>query len=493
MSSIYFDFNATTPIDSRVRDIMMKWLMRDGCGNPSSPYSIGRKAKDAIERARDQLRIAIGAKDGTNNIFFTSGATESSNWAIKGSAFGAQERLKQEKLEIVTVATEHVATLKTCEYLATRGFKLTVVPVDRRGVVNLEKLEEALTSRTVLVSMMYVNNETGTVQPVARVADLIKRKSHDALFHCDASQAIGRLPVNVKSMGVDLMTIAGHKFHAPKGIGALYVKQGTPALHPILHGGGQEYGMRPGTENTLLVVALGEAASIAHQERDEFVKKMNHLRSKLLKGLTRVCGEDAFVITVPRKDTEVLCNTLHLCFRHGLESSDLIQELGDRVLCSGQSACKTGNSLSHVLKAMNLETSLIRGALRLSLGRTTTEDEISSAVEIIGHAVRSILEKKKKNNNNNNKKDLSTIPVYMTDTHRTTLEGAKVLTIFEIEEERHKIKISDTARFVMILDKTVFHPQGFVISPFLSLSPSLSFLNTSPHNNKQGRTTLRCG
>ena len=238
--SIYLDFNATTPIDDRVRNVMMKWLMKDGCGNPSSPYTVGKVAKNAIERAREQVREAIGASEGKREIFFTSGATESSNWAIKGAAFGARDRLNQHDLEIVTVATEHVATLKTCEYLKSKGFKLTVVSVDSRGVVNLKELESALTSRTVLVSMMYVNNETGTVQPVARVAEMIKQKSRNTLFHCDASQAIGRLEVDVKSMGVDLMTIAGHKFHAPKGIGALYVKEGTPALHPLLHGGGQE-------------------------------------------------------------------------------------------------------------------------------------------------------------------------------------------------------------------------------------------------------------
>lgn len=470
--SIYMDFNATTPIDRRVRDLMIDWLGDDACGNPSSPYAIGKKAKRGIEIARRRLATSIGAKidDGDTEIFFTSGATESSNWAIKGAAYCGVDDID----EIVTVSTEHVATLKTCLYLKTVGFKVTMVPVDQNGLVDLKAMEQALTCRTAVVSMMYANNETGTVQPVSTVADLIRKKAKHALFHCDASQAMGRLPIDVNTMGVDLLTIAGHKFHAPKGIGALYVRRGTRPLRPLLHGGGQECGHRPGTENTLFCVAIGKAAEIAHNERAAFEKRMLLLRRRLLDGLRHALGEDAFAVTV-HSDVPTLCNTLHLSFRNGVTGSDLIRDFGDRLLASGQSACKTGNTLSHVLKAMGLPTDSIRGALRLSLGRTSTEQDIDRAVAIISTSALKLAGKCTAETGSTKGEDESKIktsnaavpliktePLYYLDTHRTNDEGSgRTLSVVYVQDEmRSRMKINDSMTHIVTLSASIFHPQG---------------------------------
>ena len=274
------------------------------------------------------------------------------------------------------------------------------------------------------------------------------------------------------------MTLAGHKFHAPKGVGALYVRPGTPPLHPLLHGGGQEYGRRPGTENTLLCVALGRAAELAHAQRSHFVEQSIRLRRRLLDGLVKSCGKDTFDVTVPADSgVALVCNTLHLCFKNDVKGADLIREFGDRLLASGQSACKTGSSLSHVLKAMHLPEASIRGALRLSIGRTTTIDEIDRAVEIVGAAYRkltttTVVERPPLEGDVASSKTFEsasdatlngTNALYLDDTDLTTLAdgGASVTAVYSTDAYKMELKkVADSCDFVVVLDVTIFHPQG---------------------------------
>jgi cysteine desulfurase len=368
MSLIYLDYNATTPIDSRVAESMGPFLT-GRYGNPSSTHSEGRKAKAALEAARARVAGCLGCQPG--EIVFTSGGSESNNLAIRGlvEARGGGH--------VVTSAVEHPAVLEVVRALEREGqIELTVVGVDRRGWVDPTDVAEALRKDTVLVSLMLANNEVGTLQPVREVAARCRERG--VVVHTDAAQAVGKIPVDVGDLGVDLLSVAGHKLYAPKGIGALYIRDGVRIV-PQIRGAGHERGLRAGTENVLLAVALATACEVARHEIGVEHARLASLRDRLLEGLTDGCKG----LVVHSDPATGLPNTLSVAFA-GVDASTLLLELGDDVAASAGAACHAdGVHVSHVLASMGIEAEVARGTVRLSVGRFTTADEVECAAKLI--------------------------------------------------------------------------------------------------------------
>jgi cysteine desulfurase len=371
---IYLDYNATTPIDPRVVKAMTPYLL-DHFGNPSSPHPYGVEAKRAVESAREQLAALLGARPG--EIIFTSGGTEANNMAIKGVAGAYRERGDH----LITTAVEHPAVVEPCQYLRGLGYCVTIVPVDETGWIDPADVEKAITPETILVSVMHANNEVGTIQSIAEIADIAHWAG--ALMHTDAAQSVGKIPVKIDDLGVDLLSIAGHKMHAPKGVGALFVRDGVQ-LTKFMHGGGHERDRRAGTENVLEIVGLGAAAEIAAQELDATTVHLAAMRDRLWEGIsTRL--ED---IRFNGHPTMRLPNTLSVGFA-GLDVDDLLYELWDHVAASAGAACHSeGVTISAVLQAMAVPLEYAMCTLRFSTGRTTTVDEIDQAVEAITGAAK---------------------------------------------------------------------------------------------------------
>jgi cysteine desulfurase len=363
---IYLDYNATTPIAPEVLEAMLPFL-REQFGNPSSQHAYGVSVRAAVARARSEVARLVGAAP--DEIVFTSGGTEATNHALKGLAFAAQAG---ERRRIVVSAVEHPATLETANALARFGFEVVQVGVDRQGVIDLADLNRALTAQTLVASVMHANNETGTVQPIAAVAGLAHRCG--ALLHVDAAQSAGKIPVDVRVLGADLMTLAGHKLYAPKGVGALYVRAGV-RLESLIHGAGQESGRRAGTENVPYAVALGAACRIAGERLPQAARHMAAMRDRLWDRLRAGLGERVVLNGHPR---ERLPNTLNVSFA-GCIGSDLLAALPQLAASTG-SACHDGRiTISPVLAAMGVDPQLARGAVRFSVGRSTTEAEIDAA------------------------------------------------------------------------------------------------------------------
>ncbi|MDY6873277.1 MAG: selenide, water dikinase SelD, partial [Chloroflexota bacterium] len=376
---IYLDYNATTPILKEVADEMAPYLY-DHFGNPSSSHAFGVKSKLAVENARYQLANALNCQ--TEEVIFTSGGTESNNTAIRGFALANRHKGNH----IITSAIEHPAVLEVCRYLETQGFTLTILPVDRTGLVSVEDLRQALTPGTILVSIMHANNEVGTIQPIRELADVTHEAG--AAFHTDAAQSIGKLPVDVEALGVDMLSIAGHKLYAPKGVGALYLRTGVE-LDKIMFGANHEADRRPGTENVLEIVGLGKAAAIAQRELDKNLKHFTAMRDRLHEKLRAELPEGSFLLN-GHPDLR-LSNTLSLAF-HRIEANTFLAEIGDRVAASAGAACHTDEiDLSHVLKAMQVPIDYAMGTVRFSVGRHTTADEIDRAVEIMVKSLRLLL------------------------------------------------------------------------------------------------------
>lgn len=376
MNSIYLDYNATTPIDREVAAAMLPH-MYEHFGNPSSSHPYGVAARRAVDLARAQVAALLGCE--SDAIVFTSGGTESNNAAIKGAALAGRARGNH----IITSAIEHPATIEVCRWLENQGFRLTVLPVSSDALVNPADLEKAITAETVLVTVMHANNEVGTVQPIAELAAIAHR--YGALMHTDAAQSVAKIPVNVDELGVDLLSIAGHKLYAPKGIGVLYVRRGV-RLEKLLHGANHESGRRPGTENVLAIVGLGQACKIAQRCLEGNIVHLKTLRDRLHKGLLRELGSEA--LRLNGHPERRLPNTLSLGFR-GIDANSLLAEIAAQVAASAGSACHSGGiSVSPVLKAMNVPLEWAAGTVRFSVGRQTTAQEIDQAVEIIAEAVR---------------------------------------------------------------------------------------------------------
>ena len=372
MRRIYLDYNATTPLDPNVFEAMLPYL-REHFGNPSSGHWFGAQAKAAVEHAREQVAALLGADP--SEIVFTSGGSESDNWAIKGIAEANRDRGNH----IITSQIEHPAVLNTCRYLEGQGFRVTYLPVDGYGQVDPDDVVRAVTSRTILISIMHANNEAGTIQPIAAIGAMARERG--IYFHTDAAQSVGKFPTDVEQLQVDLLTVAGHKLYAPKGVGALYVRRGTH-IAPLIHGAGHEGGRRAGTENVAGVVGLGQACAIAAETMAETVERLRALRDRLHEGLaTRVEG-----LHLNGHPTQRLPNTLNLSFE-GLDGNTLLAALPEIAASTG-SACHAGiTEPSPVLTAMGVPPEIAVGAVRFSLGKWNDQEEIDQAVELVAGKV----------------------------------------------------------------------------------------------------------
>ncbi len=379
MKPIYLDYNATTPISHEVADAMAPYLY-EHFGNPSSSHPYGVTAKAAVEKARGQVAALIGCEPA--EVVFTSGGTESNNFAIMGAARANRTRGNH----IITSAIEHPAVSEVCAWLETEGFRVTILPVDGRGLVDPSDLERAITDDTILVTVMHANNEVGTIEPIAELAAIAH--GHGALMHTDAAQSLGKVSVDVDALGVDLLSIAGHKLYAPKGIGALFLR-GSLVPARLMHGASHENGRRPGTENVLEIVGLGAACAAAARDLARNEAHFAAMRDRLHTGLEDALGAER--VRLNGHPDLRLPNTLSVCFR-GVEANTLVAEIGDKVAASAGAACHADEiDVSIVLEAMKVPIDWAMGTLRLSTGRSTTTDEIDEAIAIVADAVRRLM------------------------------------------------------------------------------------------------------
>jgi cysteine desulfurase len=376
MNRIYLDHNATTAVDSAVLDAMLPSFSSE-FGNASSIHTFGQRARAAVETAREQVAALVNARP--QEIVFTSGGTESDNHAIFGAA---QAQLPvRPGTHVITSTIEHEAVLNACQALERQGVAITYLPVDREGLISLDDLRRALRPETVLITVMHANNELGVIQPLDEIGRIAAEA--DIYFHTDAVQSAGKVPIDVKTLQVDLLSISGHKFYAPKGIGALFIKSGTQ-LRQLLYGGHHQRGFRPGTENVAGIVGLGKAAELARLSLEKDAARISRLREILEQGiLARVPNSHVNSSIAPRTP-----NTSNILFP-GLEGEALVIALDLKGLaCSTGAACSSGAvEPSHVLTAIGLPASKARASIRFSLGRHTTESEIAVALEIVPAAV----------------------------------------------------------------------------------------------------------
>ena len=368
MKKVYLDYNASTPLAAEVVEAMMPFLS-EHYGNPSALHWAGRGAREAYEKAREQVSALLGCSPA--EVIFTSGGSESNNHALKG----VFHTLKSRGNHIITTQIEHPAIVNPCEFLKTQGAQITYVGVDAYGQVSPSDIENAVTENTILISVMHANNETGVIQPLAEIAKIAQK--HDLIFHTDAAQSAGKIPVKVNELGADLLSLAGHKLYAPKGIGALYIRAGTP-LEPLVHGAGHEGGRRAGTENVLLAVGLGMACELA--EQNPAGQKMKELRDYFWQELQNLFPGRVVLNGPPEKR---LPNTLNVNFI-GKTGQEVLGQIPQLAASTG-SACHAGSvELSPVLKAMRVDEEVGKGAIRFSLGRYTTKEEIDLVLEWLG-------------------------------------------------------------------------------------------------------------
>jgi cysteine desulfurase len=367
---IYLDHAATTPVAPAVLEAMMPYLTGQ-FANPSTLYSFGQEARAAVEEARAHVAALIGADP--SEIYFTSGATEADNWAVLGTAAARESKGKH----IITSAIEHHAVLETCEYLGKHGYDITVLPVDGDGLVNPEDVRNAITDQTILITIMHSNNEIGVIEPIAEIGAIARAKG--ITFHTDAVQSVGKVPLDVVALGVDLLSLSGHKLYGPKGVGALYIRKGTRVL-PYMHGGSQESRKRAGTLNVPGIVGLGKAAELARETMAEESARLIHLRDKLIDGvLTRIPNS-----RLNGHRTKRLPNNVNVSIQ-GIEGESMILRLDFMgISVSSGSACTSGDlSASHVLLALGLPHELAHGSLRMTLGHDTTEEDIDRVLEVL--------------------------------------------------------------------------------------------------------------
>ncbi|NBX76003.1 MAG: IscS subfamily cysteine desulfurase [Proteobacteria bacterium] len=378
---IYLDNNSTTPIDLRVVEAMMPYLTEKFGNAASRSHAYGWEGEEAVEKARTQIGKLIGAT--SKEIVFTSGATESINIAIKG----AYEMYGEKGNHIITCVTEHKATLDSAKYIEKHGAKVTYLPVNSLGQINLEELKNAITPQTILVSLMHANNEMGTIHPIAEIGKITKEKG--ILFHVDAAQTAGKIPVNVEQMGIDILSLSGHKMYGPKGIGALYVRRSNPRvrLAPVVHGGGHERGLRSGTLNVPAIVGLGKAAELALEEMESEAKRVADLRDRLYKGITKELDE----VYLNGHTTERLPNNLNLSFAY-VEGEALMMGFKELAVSSGSACTSASLEPSYVLKAMGVGEELAHTSIRFGLGRFTTPEEVDFAIDKVVGTVKRLRE-----------------------------------------------------------------------------------------------------
>lgn len=372
---IYMDNAATTPVRQEVVDAMIPY-MRENFGNPSSLYDIAKINREAVAIARSRVARALNAED--KEIYFTSCGTESDNWAIKGTAFANRDKGKH----IITSAIEHHAVLYTCQWLEKQGFEVTYLPVDEFGMVNPKDVEAAIRPDTVLITIMFANNEIGTIQPIAEIGKIARE--HNVLFHTDAVQAAGHVPIDVKAMNIDMLSISGHKFNGPKGTGVLYIGKRVK-LDSLMHGGDQERKRRAGTENVAGIVGIGLALELSVKEMDATTKRLDALRKRLVDGL----------LTIPKSrlnghPTKRLPNNVNVIFEY-IEGESILLMLNRRGICASTgSACNSASlEPSHVLTACGIPHEVVHGSLRLTLGEMNTQEDVDFVID----AVKDIVQK----------------------------------------------------------------------------------------------------
>ncbi len=370
MKNVYMDYSATTYVKPEVLEEMLPYFTQK-FGNPSSFYGISRETKKAIDKAREQVAKALNCLP--DEVYFTGGGSEADNWAIKGIASAH----KNKGNHIITTKVEHHAVLHTCQYLEKNGFEVTYLDVDEEGFIKLEDLKNAITDKTILVSIMFANNEIGTIQPIKEIGEICKEKK--IFFHTDAVQAVGNIPVDVKEMNIDMLSLAGHKIYGPKGIGVLYIKKGIK-IDNLIHGGGQEKNRRAGTENIASIVGLGKAIELATENLDEYMKKLTALRDKLMDGLLKIPYTR---LNGPRGDKRLPGN-VNVCFRF-IEGESILLSLDFKGVCASSGSACTSGSLdpSHVLLAIGLPHEIAHGSLRLTMGSGSTEEDVDYVLEVV--------------------------------------------------------------------------------------------------------------
>lgn len=376
---VYMDHSATTYVKKEVLDEMVPYFTQH-FGNPSSIYGIARDSKKAIDTARAQVAKALGAE--TDEIYFTSGGSESDNWAIKGVAYANRKRGNH----IITTKIEHHAVLHTCQFLEKEGFSVTYLPVDKYGSVDPAELEKAITDKTILISIMYANNEIGTIEPVAELAAIAKK--HNIYFHTDAVQAIGNVPINVREQNIDLLSLSAHKFYGPKGVGALYIKKGV-RIENLIHGGGQERKRRAGTENIAGIVGCGKAIELVTADIKGHNARIKAMRDRLIKGVLEKIPH-AHLNGHPEKR---LPGNFNVSFEF-IEGESMLLWLDDEGICASTGSACTSGSLepSHVLLATGLPVEISHGSLRLTLGDANTEADVDFVLEVLPKVVSRLRE-----------------------------------------------------------------------------------------------------
>ncbi|AGF55009.1 cysteine desulfurase [Clostridium saccharoperbutylacetonicum] len=370
MKNVYMDYSATTYVKPEVLEEMLPYFTQK-FGNPSSFYGISRETKKAIDKAREQIAKALNCLP--EEVYFTGGGSEADNWAIKGIASAHRNKGNH----IITTKIEHHAVLHTCEYLEKNGFEVTYLDVDEEGFVRLEDLKNAITDKTILVSIMFANNEIGTIEPIKEIGEICREKK--IFFHTDAVQAIGNVPVDVKEMNIDMLSLAGHKLYGPKGIGVLYIKKGIK-IDNLIHGGAQERNRRAGTENIASIVGLGKAVELATVNLEEHMSKLTALRDKLINGLLEIPYTK---LNGPRGDKRLPGNA-NVCFRF-IEGESILLSLDFKGVCASSGSACTSGSLdpSHVLLAIGLPHEIAHGSLRLSMGEGSTEEDVDYVLEVV--------------------------------------------------------------------------------------------------------------
>ena len=377
MKRIFMDHASTTKVDTEVVEAMLPYFTKY-FGNPSSLHSFGREALEALDHARTQVGEILGARE--EEIIFTAGGTESDNLAIKGVAYLNKDKRKTKGPHIITCTIEHPGVLETCRHLETQGFSVKYLPVDKYGLIDLEELRSSISNNTFLISIMFANNEIGTIEPVAEIGKIASE--HDVLFHTDAVQAVAKAPIDVKKQHIDLLALSSHKIYGPKGAGALYIRNGVK-LQPIIHGGGHEKGLRSSTQNVPGIVGLGKACELAVQRMEKDTAHLRTLRDHLIKNISQI--EESYLNGHPEKR---LVNNAHFRFT-GIEGESLLLGLDEKgIATSTGSACSSKKlQASHVLLAIGLSPVEAHGSIRLSLGRENTSDEIATVSEAMPEVV----------------------------------------------------------------------------------------------------------
>lgn len=372
---IYMDYAATTYLKQEVLDEMYPYLTKY-FGNPSSIYSISRETKKAIDISRERIAKAINCR--MDEVFFTAGGSESDNWAVKGIAFGN----KSKGNHIITSAIEHHAVINTCKYLEKNGYEISYLPVEGDGKVNVNILKNNIKKSTIMVSIMAANNEIGTIQPIKEIGEICKNKK--IIFHTDAVQAIGALPIDVDDMNIDLLSMAAHKFYGPKGMGVLYIRKGTK-IHNLIHGGAQERGKRSGTENISGIVGMGKAVEMAVNNMNAEAERLIYLRNKLIKGLLEIPN----TILNGAQGNSRLPGNVNVCFKD-VEGEILLMMLDREGICvSSGSACSAGSlEPSHVLQAIGVPNEYLKGSVRFTLGADSDEKKVEHVIGVVGNLVK---------------------------------------------------------------------------------------------------------